>query len=123
MEVEFYKCEKCGNVIELLYGDENNITCCGEKMTKLEANTVDAAAEKHVPFYEVDGDIMEVRVGEVMHPMEENHYIMWIVFVTNDHVYRVNFKPGEKVAARIPYDKGTLYAYCNLHGLWSKDVH
>ena len=75
MEVEFYKCEKCGNVIELINGDESHITCCGEKMTKLKANTVDAAAEKHVPFYEVDGDIMEVRVGEVMHPMEENHYI------------------------------------------------
>ena len=123
MEVEFYKCEKCGNVIELINGDESHITCCGEKMTKLEANKVDAAVEKHVPAYEVMGDIMEVKVGEVIHPMEENHYIMWILFVTDDHVYRINFKPGENPIARIPYSKGTLYAYCNLHGLWSKDVH
>ena len=120
--MKFYVCNHCGNIIR--YDKESGVPvmCCGEAMSELVPGTTDAAAEKHVPFYEVDGDIMEVRVGEVMHPMEENHYIMWIVFVTNDHVYRVNFKPGEKVAARIPYDKGTLYAYCNLHGLWSKDV-
>ena len=122
MGIEFYKCEKCGNVIELVSGDENHITCCGEKMTKLEANKVDAATEKHVPSYKINDEKMEVSIGEVLHPMDENHYIMWILFVSGDHVYRINFKPGENPIAVIPYTQGTLYAYCNLHGLWSKDV-
>lgn len=122
MEVEFYKCQKCGNVIEVLNGDVSHITCCGEGMTKLEANSVDAATEKHVPVYKVMDEKMEVSVGEVMHPMDDNHYIMWILLVSGDHFYRINFKPGETPVAAMPYAKGTLYAYCNLHGLWKTEV-
>ncbi len=122
-EVEFYKCPICGNVIEVINGDINHITCCGKPMEKLVANSVDAATEKHVPVYEVDGDKINVTVGSTVHPMLDEHYIMWIALVTDNKVCRVNFNPGEEPKARFPYVPGaTVYAYCNLHSLWKEDV-
>ena len=122
-EVEFYKCPICGNVIEVINGDINHITCCGKPMEKLVANSVDAAVEKHVPTYERVEDEIVVRVGEVEHPMEKEHYIMWIAQVSDTRVTRVELYPEQGTETRFPYIPGsTLYAYCNKHGLWKEDV-
>ncbi len=121
--VKFYKCPICGNIVGLIDGDGKRLSCCGKPMEELTANTVDAATEKHVPVYEVNGDEMIVRVGEVSHPMEENHYIMWIALVEETKTTRVSLKPGDVPEVKFPYVKGaSIYAYCNLHGLWKSEV-
>ena len=119
----FFKCEKCGNVIGLISGNESNIRCCGEEMKNIMANTTDAATEKHVPVYERDGEEIVVRVGEVEHPMEEDHYIMWIAQVSENKTTRVRLNPGQTTETRFPYISGSsLYAYCNKHSLWKAEV-
>lgn len=121
--VRFYKCKKCQNVIGLIHGNSGNIKCCGEEMELLHANSTDAATEKHVPVYEIDGNEIVVKVGEVEHPMEEDHYIMWIAQVSSDRTTRVRLHPGQATETRFPYIKGSvLYEYCNKHGLWKKEV-
>ena len=119
----FYVCPICGNVIGLIDGDINHITCCGKPMELLEANTVDAAQEKHVPVYEKVEDEIVVKVGEVEHPMEKEHFIMWIAQVTDNQTTRIRLYPEQETTVRFKYIPGaTLYAYCNKHGLWSKQV-
>ena len=121
--VRFYKCKKCGNMIGLIHGNSENISCCGEEMELLHANSTDAATEKHVPVYEIEGNEIVVRVGEVEHPMEEDHYIMWIAQVSEDRTERVRLHPGQATETRFPYIPGSvLYEYCNKHGLWKKEV-
>lgn len=122
-EVKFYKCPVCGNIVELIEGDIKRTKCCGQEMELLVANTVDAAVEKHVPVYEVVDNELVVTVGEVEHPMSEEHYIMWILLVTDNRSYRVELKPNDKPVVKLPYvDNSTLYAYCNLHGLWKNEI-
>ena len=119
----FYKCPICGNVIGLIDGDINHMTCCGRPMERLEANSVDAAFEKHVPAYERVEDEIVVRVGEVEHPMEKDHYIMWIAQVSESQTTRIRLYPEQGTEVRFKYIPGaTLYAYCNKHGLWKKEV-
>ena len=119
----FYKCPICGNVIGLIDGDINHMTCCGRPMERLEANSVDAAFEKHVPVYERVEDEIVVRVGEVEHPMEKEHYIMWIAQVSDNQTTRIRLYPEQAAEVRFKYiPESTLYAYCNKHGLWKKDV-
>ena len=121
--VVFFKCLKCGNIIGLIEGNIDNIKCCHEEMAKMVANTSEGAVEKHIPVYEKVGDEIIVRVGEAMHPMEEDHYIKWIAQVTEKQTIRVRFKSGENPEARFPYVEGAyLYAYCNKHGLWGNVV-
>jgi len=121
--VTFYKCEKCGNLIGLISGNSENISCCGEPMKGLRANTTDGATEKHVPAYEIDGNEIIARVGEVEHPMEEDHYINWMALVSDNKTTRVRFEPGQKPEARFEYIPGSIiYEYCNKHGLWKKEV-
>ena len=121
--LNFYRCPICGNIVELIDGNMDRIICCGKSMIKMIANTTDAVVEKHVPVYErVDNEIV-VKVGEVEHPMEEEHYIMWIAQVSKDKVVRVKLHPESKIEVRFPYiSDSVLYAYCNKHGLWSCDV-
>ena len=122
-EVKFYKCPVCGNIVELIEGDIKRTKCCGQEMELLVANTVDAAVEKHVPVYEVVDNELVVIVGEVEHPMSEEHYIMWVLLVTDNRSYRVELKPNDKPVVKLPYvDNSTLYAYCNLHGLWKNEI-
>ena len=122
-KVKFYKCPICGNIIELIEGNAISIICCGQKISELTANTVDASVEKHVPTYEKNDTEIVVKVGEIEHPMEEKHYIMWIAQVTDNSITRVELKPNEKPIARFPYVKGSvLYAYCNIHGLWKTNI-
>lgn len=119
----FYICPICGNVIGLIDGDMNHVTCCGKPMQLLEANTVDAAVEKHVPVYEKVEDEIVVRVGEVEHPMEKDHFISWIAQVSDNTTTRIRLYPEQETTVRFKYIPGaTLYAYCNKHGLWSKKV-
>lgn len=121
--VRFYICPTCGNVIGLIDGDMSHVTCCGKPMELMVANSQDASVEKHVPAYELVEDEIVVRVGEVEHPMEKEHYIMWIAQVTDNRTTRVRLFPEQSTETRFPYIKGSvLYAYCNKHGLWKKVV-
>jgi len=120
---KFYTCPICGNVIGLIDGDIMHMTCCGKPMQLLEANTVDASQEKHVPVYEKSEDEIVVRVGSVEHPMEKDHYIMWIAQVSDNKTMRFSLYPEQDTIVRFKYIPGaTLYAYCNKHGLWSAEV-
>lgn len=122
-EVKYYRCPVCGNVIEVVKGNVNLVKCCGQTPVLMEANTVDAAVEKHVPVYEIEGEEIVVKVGEVIHPMEDAHYITFITLVTNDRVIRVDLKPGDEPVVRLPYVSGSvIYEYCNLHGLWKNTI-
>ena len=122
-KVNYYKCPICGNIIEVVNGDINRVKCCNKELDLLVANTSDGALEKHVPVYEIDNNELIIKVGEVIHPMEEKHFIMWISLVTDDKVIRVDLKPGDEPVIRLPYIKNAIiYEYCNLHGLWKNIV-
>lgn len=118
--LEIYKCETCGNIIEVLHGGEGELVCCGQPMAQLVENTVDAAKEKHVPVIEkVEGGV-KVKVGEVAHPMEEKHWIEWVEIIADGKAYRQFLNPGEAPEAifDVEADQITAREYCNLHGLW-----
>jgi len=119
-ECKVYKCEECGNIIEVLFEGGGSIACCGKPATLMNANTVDAAKEKHVPLIEKIPGGYKVTVGSVMHPMEEKHYIMWIELVTDKFSLRKFLKPGDQPVAEFTTDATAVTAreYCNLHGLW-----
>ncbi len=119
---EVYKCELCGNIVEVLYGSDGTLVCCGQPMTLLTENTVDAAKEKHVPVIEKVEGGYKVKVGEVAHPMEEKHYIVWIELVAGENIYRKYLKPGEAPEAFFCVEADQVFAreYCNLHGHWKK---
>lgn len=117
--VEFYRCELCGNMVALIKKGGGTLVCCGQNMTKLEANSTDAATEKHVPSVLREGGKIKVTVGSVPHPMLPEHHIEWIALVTDDKVELKYLKPGEEPRAEFAeVPSGTVYAYCNLHGLW-----
>lgn len=121
--VNFYRCPICGNVIEPIEGDINHMMCCGQKMELMVANTQDAAVEKHVPVYEKVEDEIVVKVGEIDHPMEKDHYIMWVAQVNDNQVSRVTLYPEQGISVRFKYiPNSTIYAYCNKHGLWKVEV-
>lgn len=117
---QVYKCELCGNIVEVLHTGGGELVCCGQPMTLLEENTTDAATEKHVPVIEKSGNAITVKVGSVAHPMEEKHYIEFIELLADGKVYRKYLKPGNSAEAvfEISADKVEARAYCNLHGLW-----
>ena len=123
MEQKFYVCERCGNIIAMVKESGVPVMCCGQKMTEIIPGTTDAAVEKHVPVYEKVEDEIVVKVGEVEHPMEKEHYIMWIAQVSENRTTRVRLYPEQATETRFPYIPGaTLYAYCNKHGLWKTIV-
>jgi superoxide reductase len=118
-----YYCKKCHNVIESLWNSKTSVSCCGEVMEELKPNTVDAAVEKHVPVIERNGNTVKVTVGSVPHPMEKDHYILFIELIAGDKVYRHDFKEGDtKAEAVFTVEDGAtdLIAreFCNLHGFW-----
>jgi superoxide reductase len=119
-QLEVYKCDACGNIVEVLHGGGGELVCCGEAMQLFIENTVDAAKEKHVPVIEKTADGFKVAVGSVAHPMEEKHYIEWIEVITGGKTYRQFLKPGEEPEATfcVDADQVTAREYCNLHGLW-----
>lgn len=121
-----YRCQHCGNIIESLWDGKPDISCCGEPMTKLEENTQDAAKEKHVPVIKKDGNKVTVTVGEVEHPMTDDHYILFVELIVGEKVYRKDFKAaGEKPQAVFMIDEdGPMRAreFCNKHGLHAAQV-
>ena len=155
-ETIFYRCEKCGNIVALIKAGGGTLTCCGQAMTKLQANSTDAAKEKHVPVVTCENGKVKVKVGVVAHPMTAEHYIQWIALVTEDKIEIKYLKPEMEPKAEFDYsvayteaiftgendeivpncegspcnfvniDKSskdvTVYAYCNLHGLWKSGL-
>jgi superoxide reductase len=118
--LQIYKCEKCGNIVEVLHGGDGELVCCGEPMKLFVENTVDAAKEKHVPVVEKTAEGVKVKVGSVAHPMEEKHYIEWVEVIVDGKAYREFLKPGGAPEATFDLKAGQVTAreYCNLHGLW-----
>lgn len=121
--VKFYICPICGNQIGLIKDSGVPVVCCGKNMELMKANTTDGAVEKHVPVYEKVEDEIVVHVGEVEHPMQKDHYIMWIALVSDNKSSRVTLYPEQETATRFKYiPNSTIYAYCNKHGLWKAEV-
>ena len=118
--MQVYKCEICGNIVEVLHGGEGTLVCCGQDMTLLEENTVDASREKHVPEIEKTSSGVKVKVGSQSHPMEEKHYIEWIEIIYDGKLCRRWLKPGDAPEAEFAVEAENVSAreYCNLHGLW-----
>ena len=116
-----YKCEICGNVVEVLHDGVGALVCCGEEMKFMDEKTEDSSKEKHVPYIEKTDDGILVKIGQNQdHPMEEKHYIEWIQIIADGRSYRQFLKPGDKPQAlfEIKADKITAREYCNIHGLW-----
>ena len=118
--LEVYKCDACGNIVEVLHGGAGELVCCGNPMNLLAENTVDAAKEKHVPVVEKTPGGVKVKVGSVAHPMEAKHYIEWIQIIADGKSYRQFLNPGEAPEATFKVDAEDVTAreYCNLHGHW-----
>ncbi len=118
--LQIYKCEVCGNIVQVLHAGKGELVCCGQPMKLMVENTVDAAKEKHVPVVEKTDAGFLVRVGTVAHPMEEKHYIEWIELIADGETYRQFLNPGEAPQAEfcIKAERVTAREYCNLHGLW-----
>ncbi|HNX73115.1 MAG TPA: desulfoferrodoxin [Spirochaetales bacterium] len=117
---QIYKCNVCGNIVEVVHPSGGTLVCCGQPMTLMVENSVDAAKEKHVPVIESTPDGFWVLVGAVAHPMEQKHYIEWIELIADDRVYRAYLKPGDEPKAFFPVKAENVSAreYCSLHGLW-----
>jgi superoxide reductase len=121
---QVYRCAVCGNIVEVRHAGDGELVCCGQPMNLLVANTEDAATEKHVPVVERTEEGIVVRVGEVDHPMTEEHYIEWITMVTPNKTHTVYLNPGDEPKAIFDStaEKITVYEYCNLHGLWKTEA-
>ena len=114
------KCNKCEKILNVIKNSSCDTFCCGEQMTEIKANSVDAAVEKHVPNYEIDGEKIVVRVN---HVMEEDHYIEWIAMDSKNRFEKVMLNPGDEPVAEFAYLHGsTIYSYCNKHSLWKNEV-
>jgi len=118
--MQVYKCNVCGNIVEVVHTGKGQLVCCGQPMDFLGENTTDAAQEKHVPVVEATDSGIKVKVGSVPHPMEENHYIEWVEIIADGKSCRIFLKPGEKPEAvfDIASQKVTAREYCSVHGLW-----
>jgi superoxide reductase len=119
-KLEIYKCQKCGNIVEVLHEGGGELLCCGQPMEKLTAKTADAGKEKHVPVIEKLPDGFKVKIGSVPHPMEEKHYIEWIELLADGVAYRKFLKPGVAPEAIFNIKAANVSAreHCNVHGLW-----
>lgn len=125
MKLQFFKCEHCGNVAVKLFDEGPALFCCGQQMTELVPDSVDASQEKHVPVVEITDDI-KVKIGAEEHPMIDTHWITMIVLETNRGFQYVKLDPGDKPEAQFTLAPGEnplkVYDYCNIHGLWVKEV-
>lgn len=125
-EKKFYICKHCGNMIGMIQSSGVNVVCCGDPMTELKPNTVEASQEKHLPVVTIEGNIVKVKVGSVEHPMTEEHHIAWIYLETEQGGQRKKLAVGSKPEAEFALAGGDkvvgVYEYCNLHGLWLTKV-
>ncbi len=124
--MRFYHCKHCGNIVVYAYDSKVPVVCCGEEMQEMVPGTIDASREKHVPVISADGNLLTVRVGSVEHPMEEKHYIAFIVLQTQGGYQYKALKPGQKPMAEFalaPDDAPVAaWEFCNLHGLWKAEA-
>ena len=123
---KFYVCAHCGNIVEMVNDAGVKPFCCGQEMDALVPGSVDASVEKHVPAVKVSGDVVEVNVGSVDHPMVDVHWIEWVQLVTDKGSYRKWLNPGESPSVKFLLGEEkplAVYAYCNLHGLWKTDLN
>lgn len=122
--MKFFKCKHCGQIVAIVKETGVPIICCGDPMEEIVPGTVDAALEKHVPVYEVNDNIVEVTIGEVEHPMQDDHYIEWIAIQTKFGNQRKVLSPKDAPKAKFALLDGdeivAVYEHCNLHGLWKK---
>ena len=122
----FYICKGCGKIVGMIKNSKCPTKCCGEPMEEMVPNTVDAAAEKHVPVIDIDGRDVTVTVGSAEHPMTDEHFIMWVALETKQGAQRKPLAPGQapcvKFALAEDDEVAAAYAYCNLHGLWKKEA-
>ena len=121
---QIYKCNICGNIVEVLHSGVGQLVCCGKPMELLIEKTKDVGQEKHVPVIEKTKKGIKVKVGSIAHPMQENHYIEWIEIVVDGKSYRQFLKPGQAPEAEfeITGEKILAREYCNLHGLWKNKI-
>ena len=129
--MRFYVCENCGNLVGMIKESGVPMMCCGKKMKELVPGTTDAAVEKHVPVVELATDpcrltklpVGMIKIGAVEHPMTEEHHIEWICVLRDDKAYFHFLKPTDKpeVKSFVPHNS-EVYAYCNIHGLWTKKM-
>ena len=125
MKQRFFRCKHCGNIIAFVKNSGVPVVCCGEKMTEIIPDSVDAAVEKHVPMISVDKNLVTVQVSSVAHPMTEEHLIEWISIETKQGNQRKELKPGAEPKATFCICESdeviSAFAYCNLHGLWKSN--
>lgn len=124
-EPKFYICKHCGNVVTFIHESGAPLTCCGDLMTEIVPNTVEAVVEKHIPAVTVEGNLISVAVGSVEHPMVPEHYIQWIYLETDKGFQMKYLTPEDKPNAvfTLNGEKAVAaYEYCNIHGLWKKDI-
>ena len=118
---QIFKCNICGNIVEAVHTGAGELVCCGEPMEEVIENTQEeVATEKHIPVVEKDGDVLTITIGEVEHPMDEEHYIEWVEVISGPTVHRRYLKPREKPTTKFicRQDTYTVRVYCNIHGLW-----
>ena len=123
--VKYYICEKCGNILEVVNASGVTPSCCGQKMSVLEAGVVEASREKHIPEVEISDGKVTVTVGSVLHPMAEEHNILWVALETDKGTARKYLEVGAAPVVSFALDNEkpvAVYAYCNLHGLWKKEI-
>ena len=120
---QVYRCNVCGNIVEVLRAGKGELVCCGQPMELLQEKTADVGLEKHVPVIEATKKGLKVKVGAAPHPMEEKHYIEWIEVITDGDSCRKFLKPGGKPEAEFEIGRQKVAAreYCNIHGLWKSD--
>lgn len=126
MKPTYYRCKDCGKIVEILGDNAEAPVCFKEHMEELVADSVDAAVEKHVPAYEVEGNVVKVQIGSEKHPMLDKHYIAWVELETEQGMQRKYLRPGEEPVvyfALTDDDKlKAVYEYCTIHGLWKAEV-
>ncbi|MFA5479503.1 MAG: desulfoferrodoxin [Candidatus Muiribacteriota bacterium] len=122
---EVYKCELCGNIVEMMHEGAGELVCCGQPMKLMEEKTADMATEKHVPVVVFGEDSITVTVGSTIHPMEEKHYIEWIQIIADNTSYKKFLNPGDQPVAefKVKAKKLTAREYCNVHGLWKNEIN
>ncbi|MEL7669307.1 desulfoferrodoxin [Methanobacterium sp.] len=120
---QVYRCNICGNIVNVLHTGVGKLVCCGQEMQLLEEKTTDSGSEKHVPVVEKTDNGIKVKIGSIPHPMEENHFIEWIEIAADGRVYRKMLKPGDKPETEFEMDLEDINVinareYCSIHGLW-----
>ncbi len=122
---KIYRCEICGNIVEVLHQGAGSLVCCGKEMVEMEEKSKDQGLEKHVPLIEITDDIAKVKVGDIPHPMEDTHYIEFVQLIVDDLIYTKYLKPGDitVVEFKLPKEYTNISAleYCNIHGLWKSN--